>query len=718
MDFVKRFFENGKNRILNHTGFENMHGTTIKKTPEAVKIIVHNKFENNKDVDLIKIINKISNSDYVIFLTPKYFTFYNKLLLKYFKKYNIVYFKYSEKQKILDSIELINYFIQNTKEMDKNEIIKELNKSTKFKIMYFLENTIEPNVLYKKISFSNEELYMSFDNYIVKKMEYKLRTFCQIAEKLGAERIKIQYDSKILEKSSLNLEVSGPRNGSGISTTQSNETNNTVNMDFEYTNYYYNINLNKFYINELIEEESEFYISKEEYKTDIDLKFLINSRCINLIQKYDTNIMIHKINEIERKIFLKARNYGLNFGCSNSLNDYVNIKISIDFIDIYKNPDCIDGNNLYVLKEGFWHLSNVIKEIIKNNESNNKESEDNYVSWFWKKEENKQTDNKIVYRKIKKFLESHIICLYKGEFEDKEYQDNKLFENNKLVNIYYDIIKLNFDTDSDDLFYETFRDNLTYQNFKLFRNIILKGSKYTFEVNKLHLVCLQYHLLNTKLENVLNDVKRYINISFNRIIKTLKSENPKLNLLRRSTTYDFDEEEINDLSKTYFIEIITNCLSYILKTSVEDDDEIMEMIKDLLNTKFSSNINYIKTIERNIDAEQIIIKIMDYVLMDLRTIYKKSKYIKHINDKYDIYDSLLPFDSICHLIISFLEKDIINTNTHSDLNFDDIKTLICDTFDDIHFINNYDNYKILITWNDYLEIKKNIKCEDVKFEDY
>ena len=127
--------------------------------------------------------------------------------------------------------------------MEKNAIIKELNKSTKFKIMYFLENNIEPNVLYKKISFSNEELYMSFDSYIVKKMEYKLRTFCQVAEKLGAERIKIQYDSKILEKSSLNLELSGPRNGTGASISQTNETNNTVNMDFEYTNYYYNTEL-------------------------------------------------------------------------------------------------------------------------------------------------------------------------------------------------------------------------------------------------------------------------------------------------------------------------------------------------------------------------------------------------------------------------------------------------------------------------------------------
>ena len=64
-------------------------------------------------------------------------------------------------------------------------------KVKKLKYIYFLENSMEPDTLYKKISFSKQELFLSFDNYIIKKMEYKLRTFCQIAEKLGAIKIKI-----------------------------------------------------------------------------------------------------------------------------------------------------------------------------------------------------------------------------------------------------------------------------------------------------------------------------------------------------------------------------------------------------------------------------------------------------------------------------------------------------------------------------------------------
>ena len=34
----------------------------------------------------------------------------------------------------------------------------------------------------------------------------------------------------------------------------------------------------------MIEDENELFITKEDFETDIDLKFLIDARCINLIK--------------------------------------------------------------------------------------------------------------------------------------------------------------------------------------------------------------------------------------------------------------------------------------------------------------------------------------------------------------------------------------------------------------------------------------------------
>ena len=53
----------------------------------------------------------------------------------------------------------------------------------------------------------------------------------------------------------------------------------------------------------------------------------------------------------------------MNYLKSHNKSDTINIKIK--FVNIFNFPEYINGDNLYVLKEGFWHLSNIIKEKIK-----------------------------------------------------------------------------------------------------------------------------------------------------------------------------------------------------------------------------------------------------------------------------------------------------------------------------------------------------------------
>ena len=325
------------------------------------------------DISILDII-KLLYSDYTIFLTDKFFNFKNTLL-KYFNKYNIIYLKYKDKNKIIFLLNLINNFIKNANNDAKNNFIsiifnndeiknKFFDISKKLKQIYFLENNYEPNILYKKIKFSNQEIFIPFDSYVIKKMEYKLRTFCQISEKLGAEKIVIEYISSSHNENKFNIDFNVLLGKLGINIMKKKINNEKIKIIFKYPNNHCDINLNKFFMIDSILNENEFLITKEEFESDLELKFLIDTRCVNFIQKYNTNFIINHINKIEQKIFIKAKGYGLNIGNLMLKNNYINISISIDFIQINNIIDIIDGTNIHILREGFSILCN----IIKNNE--------------------------------------------------------------------------------------------------------------------------------------------------------------------------------------------------------------------------------------------------------------------------------------------------------------------------------------------------------------
>jgi hypothetical protein len=704
MEYIKKFYaEKNSNCYIPETnsGFENLYGSIRMDDIKRYK----SKQYRNKDYNDTTVLNLL-NSDYVIFLTDKFFNFRNRYLLKYFCKYNIVYFNYKYKEDILITLEFLNFFIKMSNEYEKDILMIELEKAKvkKLKYVYFLENNMEPDTLYKKISFSKQELFLSFDNYIIKKMEYKLRTFCQIAEKLGAIKIKIKYDSKLTNKTSLNSEISTPIASIGNGPKISNENDSNINLEFEYTNYYYNLNLNKYYISDLIEEESEFFISKEEFKSDIDLKFLIDSRCLNLIQKYDTNIIINRVNELERKIFIKAMKYGINIGYSNTHTDYVSIAISIDFLDIYKNTNCIDGGNLHILKEGFWHLSNIIKEEAKKND-------------------------KTPYLKIKKFLETHILYIHKKQIYKTEFLTE--FENNiDILKIYYDIIQLNF-TKSEimDLFYDIFKDNMTYAIFKEFRNIILKGS--INKIDKIHFISYQYHLFLEQHNKIMSFINTYIDDSFEKVINYIKRNNNENNeminykpvysksLLRTSSMFDLSNEiETNDIidtiisEKIKFINIISNCFNILFKTNISKKEDIVEFINSLILKNYYSEFNYLQVMMANINIDSILTMIITETLNDINTTFKKIYYSTYENNQKlgDDINHWRPFDKVCCFIYALIKKNITTEKNICELklNYCAFKNIISEMFPNNHFICNYDNYKILFTWENYLNIKNKI----------
>lgn len=609
---------------------------------------VYNYFLENS-FDILNIFN-IFYSEYILFLDNKFFFMNN--LLKYFDKYNIAYFNYSDKNIITNFINILNNFIKKSSNDEKNNLIYLIFKINnnfirnckKMKEIFFSENIIEPNTLYKKMKFSNQELFIQFDNYLIKKMEYKLKEFCQISEKLGAEKIIIDYISCDSNINNTNVDLDIFTNSIGIEYNHKNIKNNNIQIIFEYPNNHTDINLNKFHIIDSILNEDEFLISKDEFNSDLEIKFLIDTRCLNFIEKYHTNFIINHINKLEQKIFLKAQNYGLKIGNMKLKNNFIKISISIDFIKINNNNNIIDGTNIHILREGFNYLTNIIKK-----------------------------DND--YSKLLRFLYSHLIGIEK-KWVKLDYEYNNI---NKIKTIYNDIINLNFtECEINEMIVIFFKNNLTWDNFKKFRDIILKGSDGSLE--KIYFITFQYHDIINNKNHILIDIEKYINNEFNNF--QIEYEN-KINNISINISNNNNNNNINISNNKNNNNNSNNIISNDIKTFIlgrnrnisnninnEDYDN-----KIKLDEYFLSSPSYDNNININ---EDLLFKISD-----------NSNKIEDKQKKSVIFDETLN-DSNLDLFIKINSND----NMYSTPN-------IINLFDN----NDIEKYKIV---NDFLKKNQNI----------
>ena len=766
-----------KKRLNNNPNIDNnisIFGFKYKPLYRRIKEYLDNKYET---IGYIKKKNvlKVLNAEYVIFLSDKFFSKFTKhKVLKYFDKYDILYLNYHKKDEVLEILNLINLFIKSGNEKEKKDFLRAIpnSKIKKLKINYFLENNIELNTLYKKISFSNEEIFISFDNYIFKKMEYKLRVFCQIAEKLGANVINIEYDSKF--SNNFDASISGSAiNGVEIggSVKNKNKNNGKINLTFSYSNFYYNLNLNKFYIYDIIKDEEKFFITSDDFNTDIDLKFLIDARCINLIEKYNTNIIVNRVNEMERKIFSKVQNYGINMNYSNNKTDYVNIKIGIEFLDIYTQPKCIIGNNIYVLKEGYKQLVNIINEDINiDKKNNNDKSNDN---------NNNNNKEEIVesryYRKIFFFLKNHINYMCKKYIVYDDYKDVS-----KIKQYFDDILMLNFtEQERDELFYEYFniKNNVIYKDFIDFRNILLLGND-SNKIDKFTFISYQYHLYRRETEYLKMFIIKYVGEAYDKLLNIYTDNYTEQNfdeknifkiILSKKFSYLLDItntidnsylpyndngiiinsfEELNKMlieNKKDICLLVEKLFDSLLKTNIFVDFDIQDKDRSINNNLFNLVFDYffieylefqLKASNTNFNGILLNIFMMTNVLINdnmyeicMKNPYK-NKYIngmditewipskkvgyyfyklikKDIIELYDIH----VFDTIFELLKDDLvEKKLYKPDSYYNITskynyFSEIFNMR-DLFHENHVSINYNKYKILFTWNDYLKIKK------------
>ncbi len=676
---------------------------------DLLKILKNYTPDQSENINIFDVIKLLYN-DYVIFLTSKFFYnksfFYNfkKSLLSYFDKYNIIYFDYNYKNKIQYIINILNNFIKNSSETEKEELLyiiqnydSSFNSSKKIKIIYFSENIIEPGVLYKKIKFSNQEIFIMFDNYILKKMEYKLKTFCQIAEKLGAKKIVIEYNSLNHDDKKIDININSLNTFSlGSDFTLSNDSNENIKIIFEYPNNHYDINLNKFYIINSINNENEFLISSDEFDSDLELKFLIDARCINFIEKYNTILVMNYINKIEQKIFLKACNYGLNIGNLNMKNSYVKISILIDFIKIHDNFDIIDGTNIHVQREGFIYLLNIIKK-----------------------------DNK--YIKILRFLQSYLNAV-----EKKWIILNYNYEHISLINkIYHQIINLNFTEEEMSLIIENFfKNNLSWYSFKKFRDLILNGSDDKFE--KIYFITFQYHdILNNKL-HIMNEVKNYIEIVFDDFIENFRKIKMINNTSKDDNIYyiiDITNYE-NEKILTFIIknqDFVKNILYISYKKSFKFNNGLLNNVSniELLNNVIYYIINYyfdnsIKKIQDNLNVflglqnsddqydikNNIINKLIDKITFKIINNLNLSEMTPNV--VYNKNDKISLYKRVQKIFLKFIIRyfDFENKNDSNIIEYNNLMIFLENTIKINNIFKNYNKFKILYTWNDFIIIKE------------
>jgi hypothetical protein len=624
---------------------------------------LHIPKQDNYDNFDKSIVLELLRYEYVIFFTNKYFSYFKKPLLEFFTKCNILCAKFYDKVHLQRLIELLNFWIKHSEDTELKQYIIIQYKLRKIKKYYFFENTIEPNILYKKIIFSNEQLFICFEKYSIKKIEYKLKAFSQIAERMGAVKINIIYDKEISNKNNfkadLNIDSAG---GVGIVNNSSNDSSEQIKLGFDYSNDSHNFNLNKFDLIELINKENVFFLSKEEFESDIDLNFLIDARCINFIKEYDTELVFKYANEWEKKIFAHAAKFKLNLSTNGFKNNETNIKIKILFLNIYSHFDDINGYNIHCLKEGFFHLANLI--------ANNRNKEKSYL-------------------KIANFLHCHLYYLQNLKFKIPIEYNTKL----DLIKTHNDILYLNFTHDEiNHLFEHFFSKNLTYSQFKNMREIIIKQSCNFYDIldrhnyvgvekknfymdlenkqlsytNKLLFISYQYHIINNYKIKLLDKIKNHINYIFFDI-KNLKNS-IYINNNDIHSLHNYTLKQINKIQKLQNIQT-----EYLLKdTYPEFNIKIDSSIKliNLLLKHILEHIKFRKYIIKCSNESKIIISLVE----SLCSCAKKYNTVFLNNSNNNI-----KYSNFCRYVkryIHFLPNDFTIFDTDEDIGDIDIDAQI------------------------------------------
>ncbi len=601
----------------------------------------YNDFLNKNDIlfimnhieMFIEYYNMIHN-DYILFLPKSYFYIIkqipscmncflknesNTYLKTVLEEENVTLISYEKKNEFIYLMDLINRFHKKNPQNDFIEnymmkigkILYTLNpKNNKYYLLtyykpkeyYFYENNILPFTLYKKIKLSHIIQFISLEHYAYKKNEYMLRSFSQIAEELGAVKIHISNHYKREDEKILLLGLTDNH----IKNKKEYKDKQKVEFDFEYSENNY-INLNEFLLNGKILNENKFLLCKDDYESNIELKYLINARSRNFIEKYYTQFKNSTLNNKEIHIFLTLKDYHINIQNQNICSEKIETNLQIDFLNVLDHTNLIDGSNIYPLKEGYIYLKQI---LLKEND----------------------------FRKYINFMKAHLHAIqnkYVYLAYDYEYID-------EIMKIYHQSIELNFEEKEFIIYISKYWENQNeWYHFTLLRDIILLGNDNLND--KIHFVTFQYMNIFKNKYNMLKKIEDYLNSVIDEIINEhITNSINKYNL--NEEDYASDEELQKDKEKIKKKEKMK-----VEKKEEYENNEYLNKFNDFIhNNMKNENIDYITMLKNKLNNYQFLednVQIDDKEGDDVSSLYfkySKSKSIKNmmienVNYDFDIH---------------------------------------------------------------------------------
>lgn len=248
---------------------------------------------------------------------------------------------------------IANYEVKNMKVKSENEYCNNI---------YFDEGNIKKNTVYKKMEVMNKFLFVPLNKYQIKQTEYKIRGFCQIAEELGAKEIEIKFNQSESEnkdrKMSINLNAQIDLFAGELGLVNDSEDKNNQEYLLEYPAIN-TITLNEKSIIKKIRKR-RFIISEDMYNSNLELQYLVHSRCRHFIEKYSTVFTLDSSINIDKSLKTKFKIHGFGLGTdfkiSSKKNNCVKIITNVKFSskdDYYNN---LGGYSVSLDKIGFKYL--------------------------------------------------------------------------------------------------------------------------------------------------------------------------------------------------------------------------------------------------------------------------------------------------------------------------------------------------------------------------
>lgn len=332
--------------------------------------------------------NKSSNFDRILLISNHYIDKLHKTLKKWNKR--IV------KNKL--------YYNRNLTDQD-GEVLTSI---------LFGEGEIYENLLYQKMIIQDKIIYIPYKDYDLKRIEYKIRGFCQIMEELGAFKIEIEFENSFgkmsKKEAEINLSYMSHIAGSlGFSSSSSKENRNEQKYELTYPEEN-NMILNQNVIEKRL-KEGKYIVGFENYNSNLELQYVVSSRCRHYIENYSTvfTIIQNKTLDKSMKASLNAYNvdFGGKIGSTKSSLYKTSIKTKVEFIEDVKAYNNLVRESVSLDEIGFKYLLKSISLLNFENEGVYKVIE--FInSWIDKKMIGKNSE---VFHNIKntvKMIKTHI----------------------------------------------------------------------------------------------------------------------------------------------------------------------------------------------------------------------------------------------------------------------------------------------------------------------